>query len=585
MSHVRLRLRSALLLALSAGCTDYVPATAEALSIVPNSGSTAEDTRVEIRGDVVLARVRVDYSEGASAEAIARVRIWLRKPGASEPVTELRPIRLTDEKHLETVVPAGLAPGPYDVLLQDAYERERVLEKAFTVIGIDCADGLVRGEPCGASCTRIEGCECRAEDQCAPICGDGLLRGEELCDDGNAAPGDGCDDRCRTESGYICDGQPSTCLTRCGDGVAAGEEACDDGNEATGDGCTPECAVESGWRCSAAGCAPICGDGMLVGPEICEPELQRVGCAADCRPRPGFECLVVGQNDGRVVCRPICGDGVITGDEACDDRNLRPEDGCRSCQVEEGWVCEGEPSICKPICGDGRVLGGEECDPGPDDNGSQDLRRACGPDCRAAPGYECEDGICSPIACAQGDVCDDGNACTRDDVCSYDGLCRGALKPSCLTYCSATCIFDRLSGRTNCCEETCGLTGRCSDCAVSDGVPEPMCSYVCQTAECDARCREHSTCSLTYAPGATVVSGGDAELVCDSGAVCSMSCDGTRILVGSEPTCTLSCAQGAICILESCVDASCELNCQDGSLLECQTTRGRVLVCGRDCPE
>lgn len=573
------------LLLLASACTDYVPATAEALSIVPNSGSTAEPTRVELRGQVVLARVRVDYAQSESAETIGRVRVWLRRSGAAALGPELEPVRLTEEKHLETVVPAGLVPGLYDVVVEDAYERQRVLEQAFTVIGIDCAEGLLRGEPCGESCTRIEGCECRAEDQCSPICGDGLIRGDERCDDGNQSPGDGCDGLCRVEPGYECEQQPSTCVTTCGDGIPAGDEACDDGNEALGDGCTPECAAEPGWSCSARGCVPICGDGVLVGDEVCDPELQRVGCAENCQPRPGFECGPAGPNGGQVVCRPRCGDGVLIQDEACDDGNLRPGDGCRGCEVEEGWRCEGVPSVCKPICGDGRVLGEEECDPGSGGNTSEELLRACGPDCRAAPGYECADGMCSPIPCTQGDPCDDGNACTQDDVCSYDGLCRGTLKPNCLTYCRATCLFDNLLDRTNCCEDTCSLNGECSECAPSDEVSEPMCSYTCQTARCRARCREDSTCSMSYVPASTVITGGDARLTCDDGAVCSMSCDGSRVIVGPAPTCTLDCVQGAICIIESCVDASCELNCQDQSQMQCDTSRGPVVVCGRDCPE
>ncbi|MCP3100454.1 Ig-like domain-containing protein [Myxococcus sp. K15C18031901] len=43
------------------------------------------------------------------------------------------------------------------------------------------------------------------------ICGDGVLGGSELCDDGNQLSGDGCNSVCEVEPGYTCTGQPSVC--------------------------------------------------------------------------------------------------------------------------------------------------------------------------------------------------------------------------------------------------------------------------------------------------------------------------------------------------------------------------------------
>ena len=69
----------------------------------------------------------------------------------------------------------------------------------------------------------------------APGCGDKLVQPSagEQCDDGNAAPGDGCDAMCAIE-------------VVCGDGkthVLAGEQ-CDDGNATPGDGCSGACQIE-----------------------------------------------------------------------------------------------------------------------------------------------------------------------------------------------------------------------------------------------------------------------------------------------------------------------------------------------------
>lgn len=60
-----------------------------------------------------------------------------------------------------------------------------------------------------------------------PRCGDGVVEGSELCDDGNADDTDACDNRC----------VPSTC----GDGVVDPGEECDDGNTNDDDACTNDC--------------------------------------------------------------------------------------------------------------------------------------------------------------------------------------------------------------------------------------------------------------------------------------------------------------------------------------------------------
>ncbi len=571
-------------LAVALGCTDYVPAADEALLVVPSSGSTAIDTPIQVRGQLVLTRLRVDYAQPETVEPIARVRVWMQVPGANQTLHELLPITVSEEGHLQTVVPAGLPPALYDVLVEDAYERQRSIAKAFTVIGIQCSDGLQRGERCGDLCAAIEGCECRTEDQCAAICGDGLIKDDEFCDDANQTPDDGCDAECQVEAGWTCSGEPSVCETSCGDGVVAGLERCDDTNQVVGDGCSPNCEVEDGWTCAGGRCAPVCGDGKLTGGEKCDPQLQRIGCGSDCRPREGFECEPVDDpnNPSRVVCRPKCGDGLLIEDEQCDDDNNRLGDGCALCRIEEGWECDGQPSVCHPVCGDGLVRGDEECDPS-SDGGTDGTRLACGPDCKASPGYVCQDGVCAPIQCALGTACNDGSNCTHDDICRSNGLCRGIPKRSCLGFCSPSCAINTLLPNSDCCEDNCLLNGQCPDCQTSALSPQPMCLYDCYSSECRVRCRSGTTCRFDYSPSATV-NGGSGRVDCDTGAVCAMSCEGGSAGNGEPTYCVMNCAQGAVCMIESCDEADCELNCSDQSHMECQTPQGRVVVCGRPCP-
>ncbi|NTX07288.1 tandem-95 repeat protein [Myxococcus sp. CA040A] len=49
------------------------------------------------------------------------------------------------------------------------------------------------------------------ETSLRPICGDGVIGGVEICDDGNQLSGDGCSSVCKVEPGYTCTGQPSVC--------------------------------------------------------------------------------------------------------------------------------------------------------------------------------------------------------------------------------------------------------------------------------------------------------------------------------------------------------------------------------------
>lgn len=100
---------------------------------------------------------------------------------------------------------------------------------------VHCDDGTVC--PAGTRCGEPAGCISPGD------CGDGVISGDEVCDDGNTVGGDGCSATCRS-------------IELCGNGFvdgAAGEE-CDDGNHASHDGCSSGCLVETpGWQDQGAG--------------------------------------------------------------------------------------------------------------------------------------------------------------------------------------------------------------------------------------------------------------------------------------------------------------------------------------------
>ncbi len=97
----------------------------------------------------------------------------------------------------------------------------------------------------------------------AVVCGDGVLEGDEVCDDGNTLSGDGCNATCSDgDAGYSC--APGLgCIAICGDGILAGDELCDDGNRIDDDGCPNDCGHDYGIDCKGplrAPAAPAAGE-------------------------------------------------------------------------------------------------------------------------------------------------------------------------------------------------------------------------------------------------------------------------------------------------------------------------------------
>jgi fibro-slime domain-containing protein len=132
---------------------------------------------------------------------------------------------------------------------------------------------------------------------CTPICGDGKVVGNEVCDDGanNGKPG-------------FCNSTCSGRVARCGDGIITPPETCDNGvNNDTYGTCTTECKQ-----------AAFCGDGMKNGPEQCDNGPQNVGLD---QYGPG-KCTVA------CTIAPYCGDGIV---EAAFGEQCEGGAGCFDC--------------------------------------------------------------------------------------------------------------------------------------------------------------------------------------------------------------------------------------------------------------
>lgn len=221
---------------------------------------------------------------------------------------------------------------------------------------------------CGGSSSSNAECsdhdDCGADEICAPdsktcvqnTCGDGVVRGDEACDDG-ADNSDTQPDACRTDctapacgdgvtdTGEQCDegadngGSPEPCradctLTTCGDGYLGGDEACD-GTDLAGATCEDEAGLADGTPACTAACSldpspcHTCGNGTLEGPERC-----------DLANLDGRTCAGLGYGGGSLSCSDDC----LSLDESwcftCGDGLCEHEKGetTSACPADCGWV-------------------------------------------------------------------------------------------------------------------------------------------------------------------------------------------------------------------------------------------------------
>ena len=385
----------------------------------------------------------------------------------------------------------------------------------------------------------------------APVCGDGIVSGDEQCDDGNTIDGDGCSKKCKIEQSY------------CGDGKTDPGEGCDDGNNVDGDGCSATCTPE-----------PICGDGKLDAGEGCDDgnNVDGDGCSADCTIEPscgdgtldsGEECDDSNNIDGdgcssTCMIEPYCGDNNLDPGEQCDDGNIVDGDGCSS-------TCSDEP-----YCGDGNLDQGEGCD----DNNNVD-GDGCSADCtieafcgdgNVGPGEECDDGNtaygdgCTPTCifepyCGDGrldsdEECDDGNNVNNDGcsaTCTVEPYCGDGTLDS-----DEECD-DGNNANNDGCSSMCMIEAFCGD---GDLDPGEGCDDGNNTAGdgCSAECTVEPFC-------------GDGEQ--DLGEECD---DGnTDDGDGCSATCTIEpiCGNGTVESGEECDDGN--TTDDDGCSATCET--------------
>lgn len=106
----------------------------------------------------------------------------------------------------------------------------------------------------------------------------------------------------------------------CGDGLVRSPESCDDSNTVAGDGCDELCQVEQGWRCTVEeGCVSLYGDRACSGDACrdgasCVERGSRIGCLCPSEPPAAceglrFRALGLPADSDSCAARAVSGDG------------------------------------------------------------------------------------------------------------------------------------------------------------------------------------------------------------------------------------------------------------------------------------
>ncbi|CAD8195848.1 unnamed protein product [Paramecium pentaurelia] len=232
-------------------------------------------------------------------------------------------------------------------------------------------------------------------EHCYPICGDGIIQGQEQCDHGNLISNHSCylcQYSCiqfclicqfgiclQCQHGFVFSQNRQNCIFVC-DGIIQEIETCQNQNNIQFNvsnkfqqNCDLRCQLcinqicflcDIGWELRDNQCYSFCGDGLIAlhSIEQCDDGNQIendgcFGCQLECITNclscldneVCFMCQENFQLEGQ-LCLPICGDGIIiSGFEDCDDGNIEPNDGCYQCKFEcsQGCLnCKNE-QVCK----------------------------------------------------------------------------------------------------------------------------------------------------------------------------------------------------------------------------------------------
>jgi cysteine-rich repeat protein len=189
-------------------CTDEVPPLPLDLAIDPNEGPDMRDTPVIIHGQALAAFIQIDFGNASMSMVDRRMTAEIGS-------TKLVNVMLMAKNTLTAIVPKGIPRGIYSLTVTDGLMRSVTRNTAYHVRETYCSD---LSDPSGmmcAACNGMMGCRCPDQQTCSAVCGDGIIKDDEECDDGNTRPGDGCDGSCQVETGWTCTSTPTNVPSVC----------------------------------------------------------------------------------------------------------------------------------------------------------------------------------------------------------------------------------------------------------------------------------------------------------------------------------------------------------------------------------
>jgi cysteine-rich repeat protein len=197
----------------------------------------------------------------------------------------------------------------------------------------------------------------------------------------------------------------TACLPRCGDGLRGGNEACDDGNGAAGDGCSSLCTIEPAFTCSG---------GSSTSKDSCVPCTAGSYClngvATPCS--PGTFSTGKGK---QATCYPCPKDTY---------QKLSGQSSCLPCEINRfadmgSTQCVASKTDCPS--GTYAVVGSENCSPCPQGTYNSEGRAVSIVGCLKCPagGYSSEEGAITADTCV---MCRPGTYSSLDGA-SSEGTC------------------------------------------------------------------------------------------------------------------------------------------------------------------